>query len=146
MVTETGSCLRPRDSCITQLKAPRPSGTCIESEEEEAGGGARARSHALPGLHSQTLKPRNDVLDANWLKRQKRFSVKAENRGVVVTKAGTDCRRIDSCIIQLNAQGPFGRETRVKKKKKKKEGAQVRDPTRFRGSNSKLSNPGTQTP
>jgi len=33
--SEAGSYLRPIDSCITQLKAQRPSGTCNESKEEE---------------------------------------------------------------------------------------------------------------
>ena len=35
-----------------------------------------------------------------------RFSVKAENRGVVVTEAGSYLRLIDPCITQLEAQGP----------------------------------------
>ena len=38
--------------------------------------------------------------------RQKRISVKAESRGVVVTKAGTYLRLIDSCVTQFKAQGP----------------------------------------
>jgi len=33
--TEAGSHLRLIDSCITQLEAQGPSGTCNESEEEE---------------------------------------------------------------------------------------------------------------
>ena len=36
-VTEAGSYLRLIDSCITQLKAQGPSGTCNESKEEEEG-------------------------------------------------------------------------------------------------------------
>ena len=35
-----------------------------------------------------------------------RFSAKAENRGVVVTEAGSYVRRIDFFITQLKAQGP----------------------------------------
>ena len=35
-----------------------------------------------------------------------RFSATAENRGVVVTEAGSYVRRTDSCITQLKAQGP----------------------------------------
>ena len=38
-------------------------------------------------------------------KRQKRFSAKAENRGVVVIEAGSNLRPIDFCT-QLKAQGP----------------------------------------
>ena len=34
-----------------------------------------------------------------------RFPAKAENRGVVVTEAGSYLRLIDSCITQLKAQG-----------------------------------------
>ena len=40
------------------------------------------------------------------LRADTRFSVKAENQGVVVTKAGLYSRLIDSCINQLKAQGP----------------------------------------
>jgi len=36
--TEAGSYLRLIDSCITQLKAQGPSGTCDESKEEEEAG------------------------------------------------------------------------------------------------------------
>ena len=50
----------------------------------------------------------NDVLDAKWLKRQEQFSVKPENRGVVVTEAGSYLRLIDSCLTRLKAQGPSG--------------------------------------
>ena len=39
MVTEAGSYLRHTYSCITQLKAQGPSGTCSQSKEEA--GGAR---------------------------------------------------------------------------------------------------------
>jgi len=48
---------------------------------------------------------RNDALEVEWLKRQKRFPAKAENRGVVVTEAGSYLRLIDSCMTQLQAQG-----------------------------------------
>ena len=37
-----------------------------------------------------------------------RFSANAENRGVVVTEAGSYVRRTDSCINQLKAHGPSG--------------------------------------
>ena len=37
VVTEAGSYFRLIDSCITQLKAQRPSKSCNESEEEEQG-------------------------------------------------------------------------------------------------------------
>jgi len=47
------------------------------------------------------------VVTEHRLKRQRRFSAKAENRGVVVTEAGSYSRLIDSCITQLKAQGPF---------------------------------------
>jgi len=36
-----------------------------------------------------------------------RFPAKAENRGVVVTGAGSYLRLVDSCVTQLKAQGPF---------------------------------------
>ena len=42
----------------------------------------------------------------------------AENRGVVVTEAGSYLRLIDFCITQLKAQDLPGSVTRVKKKKK----------------------------
>ena len=38
VVTEAGAYVRLIDSCITQLKAQGPSGTCNESKEEEEGG------------------------------------------------------------------------------------------------------------
>ena len=34
------------------------------------------------------------------------FSANTENRGVVVTEAGSYLRLLDFCIIQLQAQGP----------------------------------------
>ena len=46
---------------------------------------------------------RRDALYVEWLKRQKRFPAKAENRGVVFTSY---LRLIDSCTTQLQAQGP----------------------------------------
>ena len=63
---------------------------------------------------------RNDALDTEWLKRQKRFSAKAENRGVVVAEAGSHLRRIDSCITQLEAQGPARTCNESKEEEKKK--------------------------
>ena len=42
----------------------------------------------------------------NWPKRQIRFYVNTENRGVVITEAGSHLRPIDSCITHLKAQGP----------------------------------------
>ena len=50
---------------------------------------------------------RLDALNVERIKRQKRFSAKAENRVVVVTEAGSYLRLIDSCVTQLKAQGPF---------------------------------------
>ena len=38
VVTEAGSYLRLIDSCITQLKAQRPSRTCNKSKEKEEQG------------------------------------------------------------------------------------------------------------
>ena len=61
---------------------------------------------ALEGVPSidQVRPPEMDV---EWLKRQKRFSAKAEeNQGVVVTEAGLYLRPLDSCITHLKAQGP----------------------------------------
>ena len=56
-----------------------------------------------PGSEAQPLAhPRGLVRG----ERQSRFSVRAENRGVVVTEAGSYLRRTDSCITQLQAQGP----------------------------------------
>ena len=43
VVNETGSYLRLIDSCITQLQAQGPSGTCYESEEKEEGLGVTFR-------------------------------------------------------------------------------------------------------
>jgi len=39
-------------------------------------------------------------------KRQRRFSAKAENRGVVVIEVGSYLRLIDYYVTQLKAQGP----------------------------------------
>ena len=47
-----------------------------------------------------------DALDVEWLKHQKQFPAKAENRSVVVTEEGSYLRLIDSCITQLKAPGP----------------------------------------
>jgi len=40
------------------------------------------------------------------VKRQNKFSVKVENRGAVVTEAGSYLWFVDYCITQLKAQGP----------------------------------------
>jgi len=61
-VTEAGSYLRLIDSCITQLKAQRPSRTCNESKEEEEGGGlprgSQSRRRAPPQRRGSHPSPR----------------------------------------------------------------------------------------
>ena len=49
--TEAGSYLRLIDSCITQIKAQRPSRTCNESKEEDLSAGL-----SVPDLHSMVLR------------------------------------------------------------------------------------------
>jgi len=59
------------------------------------GQGGQAQGHlgdTLPDVASSAPTTRRNTprcLHAKWFKRQKRFSVKAENRGVVVTEAGS---------------------------------------------------------
>ena len=47
--------------------------------------------------------PPPEVTLALTVKRQKRFSEKADNRGLVVTEAGSYLRLVDSCITELKA-------------------------------------------
>ena len=56
----------------------------------------------------------------NWNRSTSLISSVTENRGVVVTEAGSYLRRIDSCIARLKAQGSSRTCTESKKKKKKK--------------------------
>ena len=68
----------------------------------------RASRQLLAGpllIYEQSLH-RNDASDANWLKRQMRFSARAENRGVAVTEAGSYLRLVGSGITQVKARGP----------------------------------------
>ena len=106
VVTEAGLHLRLIDSCITQLKAQGPSRTCNKSEEEgdlRPGRPIRWARHRQGGRASleQTPSPRTSG---------------AENRGVVVTEAGSHLRLIDSCITQLKARG-FSRTCNESKEK-----------------------------
>ena len=87
-------------SCASPpVQADKMNAVSAVAAESLAGSSGRAPSTPGP-LH------RNDALDAKWLKRQKRLSIKAGNRGVVVTEAGSYQRLIDSCITQVKAQGP----------------------------------------
>jgi len=83
-------------------------------------------------------------LDVEWLKRQTRLSAKAENRGVVVTEAGSYLRRIDSCITQLKAQGPS--RTCNESKEEEKKGYHVITGRQVEGAHLSLAHPAAGGP
>ena len=76
-LTETGSYLRLLDSCITQLKAQGPSGTCNESKEEEKKNGPRRACRRRGGLALISCKARNQMIF--WTLRE----LKGSNRSSV---------------------------------------------------------------
>ena len=69
VVTEAGSCLRPIDSCITQLRAQGPSRTCNESAEEEVDPHpifVEGKGPGLTELHLQTLITHKPGFNQNY--------------------------------------------------------------------------------
>ena len=69
----------------------------------------RNREEVGPGGIARVVRPGRAAalgVPGVGFKRQKRFSAKAKNRGVVVTEAGSYLRFLDVCITQLKAKGP----------------------------------------
>jgi hypothetical protein len=60
VVTEAGSHLRLKDSCITQLTAQGPSRTCTESKAEEEAETLRPESYTTPGPRRTNPWPQQD--------------------------------------------------------------------------------------